>query len=327
MGYNVYYGDGYSAIDGNWNNTSNWYISLAVCCCGTTTRGTNYSNGVPQPGDTVYLIGRGQGSAISLNTATTLNIVTGPSGGWNGPLNVQNINGIPNIIISTGTYTGPITIIDSSIQYSYGSVPINLYGCLFAGGTFTGPFILRSNQANFVFNSGPGPTVVISGGVYTGNFQVYNGCNLFITGGTFAATTSTTINNNKQISNLSALPNDPGFSNSYNQYIGGNYVLGPVQNFTNNSNIVTSTNFSNYFPTVFAAGKRVWFTGVSTSTLSSNTYILSVNTLSTQMVLSNTYTGVTTSTASPILIYSVSTSSPSVTISNAGLGILGAGLL
>ena len=99
--------------------------------------------------------------------------------------------------------------------------------------------------------------------------------------------------------------------------------------FTHNSNIVTGTfsgnTFVNYLPPNLL-GTRVWFPSISNANLSSaTTYITGINT-GTQLTLSSNYTGSTVTTATYIFLYSVSTSSPTITVNNAS-DILGAGLL
>jgi hypothetical protein len=87
----IYFGDGASSTDGDWNSTSNWYSSKGFYCCGYDYPGTLMGR-LPVDGtDTVHIV-----APVTTNTPAV----------WNG-----------NIVIEAGIHypTSPVGKISSGV--------------------------------------------------------------------------------------------------------------------------------------------------------------------------------------------------------------------
>ena len=150
---NIFFGDGgFSAVDGNFNNTNNWYSTLHSqigCCC---------------------FAGNLLGRLPNANTDTiwiTNDVTTGPAAntwanGYPGVINLIYDETSPTtgvFALTTGSYSGTITI-----RVRFGSAAFAI-----TGGTYTGTVIRPATNTVGSPNLG-----MISGGTYkpTGTISV-----------------------------------------------------------------------------------------------------------------------------------------------------------
>lgn len=144
---NIYFGDGFSTVTGDWNTVSNWYSSPAavLCpggCCTCPTYGPGTPAGrVPAGGDTVILLS---------------NVSTGPAGGWAGSVTLSS--GVHSSgRISAGSYSGAIG------GGGIGGI---------AGGTFAGPVNITGPISGGTFNAAASVNgMIISGGSFNAGFS------------------------------------------------------------------------------------------------------------------------------------------------------------
>ena len=141
---NYYYGDGgVSTVTGNWNSTSNWFISLGVCCCGSSSPGTHASN-VPGPTDTAIITNNHTGGQII--------ITTGPTN-FAGTVKTIALNQLGQtwVNITTGTYSG---------VWDMTAGPV--FGFQISGGSFTGSFKGYLTNGFTISGGNFSPTVTLS---------------------------------------------------------------------------------------------------------------------------------------------------------------------
>ncbi len=160
---NIYYGDGgaSSQPNGDWNDPSNWFLSLGfICsCCGY---GGTPAGRVPSIalGDTVFLTASFNGP-FPIGTSIT----TGPTGGWSGSLNgvSSQETQIDLSAVSASLFTGTINAAEGNWTLATGTYNQAIIGSsggspprltLPAGGTYNGTL-----TGNFL----------ITGGTFTGN--------------------------------------------------------------------------------------------------------------------------------------------------------------
>jgi hypothetical protein len=156
---NIYFGDGYSAVDGNWNNASNWYLTPASftcipCSCPTYGPGTAAGR-VPATGDSVVILAH---------------VTTGPTGGWAGNMTVavQNPRATTGNI-GAGNYTGTVALNSATISGGTFSNTITGSGGTISGGTFNGAVA---------------GALIFSGGTFNGSTSGLGGC--AFNGGSFS---------------------------------------------------------------------------------------------------------------------------------------------
>jgi hypothetical protein len=143
----LYWGDGLTKPDGNWNNAANWWTTLAhygCCCCFSDG---NPAGRVPAAGDTVVLVGGNPGGSHAGQLQG--NITTGPTAGFAGAISWLNpqgtsLNGISNsnVAIMAGNYSGAVTIGLTSPRAATPSDTQNFVCFGIGGGTFTGTVTL-----------------------------------------------------------------------------------------------------------------------------------------------------------------------------------------
>ena len=229
---NIYYGDGGASNqpNGNWNDASNWFLTLGnLChCCGNTP-------GVPAGrvpsialGDTVFLT-----SAFNGSSPTETSITTGPTGGWNGSLN--GVDGTTTQInlsaVSVSLFTGTI-----NAAYGYWTLATGTYNQAIIGANNLGNLPLRITlPSGGTYNGVLTGNFQITGGTFTGNntFRSFNN----ISGSpTFSGTT--TFNGGDPVSSGGIISGTPTFSNNVTVSAGtitinaGTFGTGTPINFT-----------------------------------------------------------------------------------------------
>ena len=199
MTTNVYYGDGgVSAVTGNWNTAANWYSNIGVLCnCGVTP-GTPLGRVPNISTDQVYLTSAAGGGS--------LNITTGPTGGWSGLIKTISSNNLPygnyatNANVSNGTYTGGFTLSGNGAlnlsggTYSAGnmtnsSATVNSFtisGSVSISGTLTGTFTISSTGTFSGANSFANNTFLTGNATYSAN-QTFGSGTATVSNGTFGS--------------------------------------------------------------------------------------------------------------------------------------------
>ena len=221
----LYWGDRNNIPDGNWNNASNWWLTLGeYCnCCGSTS-GTPAGR-IPANGDTVVLVGGQNRSTLIL----VGDITTGPTTPVNAPISWY-VNPVyyQGVRIAAGSYAQNVTIGSTAAPAIITNYPPSPFGI--SGGSFSGAVSLNYAVTTFYYPSIP----AISGGTFTGTvtrlpakFGVGNGVNTpaynVISGGTYLPTATCALSGSVLVD--TNLPNDPGFAAA-----GGTYS--PIINVT-----------------------------------------------------------------------------------------------
>lgn len=160
---NIYFGDGYTSNDGNWNDAGNWYSSPETVCYG----GCCPSYG---PGTLAGRLPNSGGDSVVLMAPVT----TGPSGGWSGNIAISSGNNTRGQI-AAGSYSGMITGSSNGIA--------NISGGNFSGAV-TNASISGGSFSNSVTVNGFNYQLGISGGAFSGAVSTVGS----VTGGSFTGT-------------------------------------------------------------------------------------------------------------------------------------------
>jgi len=199
----IYFGDGVSSTDGDWNSTSNWYSSKGFYCCGYDYPGTLMGR-LPVDGtDTVHIL-----APVTTNTPAVWNgdIVieagihypTSPagkisSGVWNGTVTGGGCGqyGSSRCELSGGIFNGAVTCQVLRISSGTFAAAVTLVGGgtstqnQITGGTFNAPVVIEGKAASANSGSIRLPDSLISAGTFNATVNLKGAK---VTGGTFYST-------------------------------------------------------------------------------------------------------------------------------------------
>jgi hypothetical protein len=309
---NIYYGDGgaSSQPNGDWNDPSNWFLSLGLICgCGGF--GGTPAGRVPSIalGDTVFLTSRFNGPEPVVTSITT-----GPTGGWSGSLN------------GVGAYETQVDLSAVSASLFTGTINAELGNWTLATGTYNQAIIGPISGGSF-----SGYLALPAGGTYNGTLTN----SFMITGGTF--TGNNTFYNNSFDTNVSGSPTFSGTTT-----LGGGMIIAGTPTFSNNvafsagTTTINAGTFGTGAPinaTIISAGATVIING---GTYNKVTFVRSA--AGTFRVTGGTWTPtatVTVNSSTGLLVPTnlpkdpgfalAGTYTPTIAVSNIP-GVLGAGL-
>lgn len=194
----IYFGDGVSSCDGDWNSTSNWYSSKGFYCCGSDYPGTPMGRLPVDGSDIVHIV-----APVTSNTPAVWNggIVmhagiaypTSPagkisSGVWNGPITGGGWgqNGTARCELAGGTFNGTVSCVvlkisggtfasdvSMTISFTQSSTQNQI-----TGGTFNAPVVIEGKAPSL----GTLPDSLISAGIFNSTVNLKGAK---VTGGTF----------------------------------------------------------------------------------------------------------------------------------------------
>ena len=218
----IYFGDGVSTNNGDWNSTSNWYSSKGFYCCGSDYPGTPMGRLPVDGSDIVHLV-----APITANTPAVWNgnvvmeagiaYPTSPagkisSGVWNGTITGGGWgqNGTNRCELAGGTFNGTVTC--QVLKISGGSFAaavtltlgqVEAFQSQITGGTFNAAVLIEGSSPSVYYGD-----CLISAGTFNATVNLKGAK---VTGGTFYGAVS---------SNMPF----PAGADAYTRIAGGTYM-------------------------------------------------------------------------------------------------------